>query len=170
MNKGSGYTQTKIRFCTNPPFNGLGALGLWYGYCLETELQKWQSDRATAKLGIATDRAVFCEHPSGYHIRRVLSDGKLLKVYDDHNRLLDDTLLPCAVPGDNLRLLELSEVVPFLLARGGYPCRFAVNGLSYTGHVLDGRDYCAAWSEGQCGFLFETENGKNPNAKVLQRL
>lgn len=170
MNKGPGYVTTKIRLCTNPPFTGLGALGLWYSYCLESELHKWQSDCATARLGAATERAAFCEHPFGYHIRRVLSDGRLLKVYDGRNRLQDDTLIPVSVPGENLRLVELPAVVPFLLARGGYRCRFAVNGLSYTGHVLDGHSYCAAWSDDERGFLFETENGKNPNARVLERL
>ncbi|MEO6741200.1 MAG: hypothetical protein ABIP20_13180 [Chthoniobacteraceae bacterium] len=170
MNKGSGYKQTKILDCSNPPFRGLGALGLWYSYCLESELHKWQSDSTTAKLGPAKDCAAFCEHPAGYHIRRVLSDGRLLMVYDDRNQLLHDTLLPVAVPGDNLRLLEFSAVVPFLLTRGGYRCRFAINHLSFSGHVLDGSAYCAAWSDDQRGFLFETEKGKNPNAKILERL
>lgn len=171
MNKGAGYIQTKIKFCGEAPFKGLGALGLWYGYSLESEIHKWKSACASARLGPdATDRAAFCEHPSGFHIRRVLSDGKLLKVYDDRNCLQDDTLLPVALPGDNLRLLGLSEVVPFLLTRGGYRCRFAINGLAHTGHVLDGRSYSAAWSDEQRGFLFETESGKKPNAKVLERL
>lgn len=169
MNKGPQYKQTKIRDCTKAPFIGLGALGLWWSYCLDAELHKWRSDCATARLGTATDRAAFTEHPFGYHVRRVHSDGRLLKVYDDRNHLLNDTLIPVAVPGDNIRLLELAEVVPFLLARGGYRCRFAVNGLGYTGHVLDGHSYSAAWSDDERGFLFETEKGKNPNAQILER-
>lgn len=171
MNKGAGYIQKKIKFCEKAPFRGLGALGLWYGYVIESEIHKWRSDCASGRLGPdAKDRAAFCEHPDGYHIRRVLSDGKLLKVYDDRNRLQDDTLMPVALPGENLRLLEFSEVVPFLLSRGGYRCRFAINGLAHTGHVLDGKKYSAAWSDDQRGFLFETEKGKNPNGKVLERL
>jgi len=94
----------------------------------------------------------------------------LLKVYDDRNQILDDTLLPVAVPGDNLKLLKLSEVVAFLKSRGAFYCRFAVRWLSHTGYVLAGRAYCAAWSDDQRGFLFETDKGPNPNAEVLERL
>lgn len=171
MNRGSGYIQTKKTISKNPPFKALAALGLWYSFCLESEIHKWLSAHATERLSpTATDRAAFCEHPAGYHIRRVLSDGKLLKVYDDRNQLLDDTLLPVAVPGDNLRLLDLPEVVPFLKSRGARYCRFAVRGLSHTGYVLEGRAYCAAWSDDQRGFLFETEEGPKPNAEILEQL
>ena len=152
----------------NPPFMALSALGLWYGYCLESEISNWWSNHGNHQLGAAKDCAVFSEHPHGYHIRRVLCDGKLLKVYDGNNRLLDDTLLPLAVPGNNIHLLNLDEVVPFLKSRGALYCHFSIRGLSYKGHVLSGEKYCAAWSDDQRGFLFETDKGPNPNAKILE--
>jgi hypothetical protein len=171
MNRSPEYIQTKINLCTNPPFKGLGALGLWYSYCIESEINKWSYDCSRVHLGAAQDMAAFTIHPSGFHIRRVLSDGKLLKVYDDRNVILDDTLIPIAVPGKNLQLLELEQVVTFLKKKGAYYCRFAVRGLTHTGYVLDGTAYCAAWSDDQRGFLFETEAGKNPNnSKVIEKL
>jgi hypothetical protein len=171
MKRSPEYIKTKINLCTNPPFKGLGELGLWYGYCLESEIEKWRHDFSLVHLGEARDMAAFTFHPSGFHIRRVLSDGKLLKVYDERNVLLDDTLISAAIPGENLHLLELEQVVPFLKTMDAYYCRFAVRGLSHTGYVLEGRAYCAAWSDDQRGFLFETESGKNPNnSKIVERL
>jgi hypothetical protein len=45
-----GYVQTKITFCKNPPFSGLGALGMWYGHALESEIKKWETDSRTSRL------------------------------------------------------------------------------------------------------------------------
>jgi len=170
MNKGDGYVQTKIKFCQASPFTGLGALGMWYGYCLESEIASWQSASHTAKLGSAADKAAFCEHPAGYNIRRVLSDGKLLKVYDSKGHLEEDTLMPVALSGKNLTLLDLPDVVPFLKAKGAIYCRFAINGLPYTGYVLDGKAFSAAWSDTGIGIFFETSRGKNPNGKIIEPL
>ena len=170
MNTGSGYVQTKIKFCQTPPFVGLDALGMWYSYCLQSEITNWQSASRTARLGAATDRAAFCYHPKGYNIRRVHSDGALLKVFDPQGQLHDDTLIPVALPGANLRLLELHEVVPFLKAQGAVYCRFAIKGLPNTGYVLEGHSYSAAWSDKQIGLLFETDRGKNPSGKLIEPL
>ncbi len=171
MERGAEYIQTKIRTSTTRPFIGIGALGLWYGFCLKSEIDKWKSACASASLGSnARDMAAFTEHPRGLHVRRVLSDGTLLKVYDDRNQIIEDSLLPVVVPGQNLTLLELVDLVPFLQRRGGFRCRFAVKGLAHTGVVVEGDHYCAAWSDGGRAFLFETEKGKHPNAKILERL
>jgi len=169
VNHDPDYFQTKKKFCENPQFKALGALGLWYGYCHVPAILQWLSDYRTARMGKAKDCAAFCKHPHGFHIRRVLSDGKLLQVYEN-TKLLDDTLLPIAVPGHNIQLLALSQVVPFLKKFGAKRYSFSIRGKSYKGYVLEGKKYCAAWSDQQRGHLFETAKGPNPNAKILRFL
>ena len=170
LNKGPGYTHTKIKFCEAFPFEGLGALGMWYSYCLESELQKWEQAHRTARMGPTRDAAVLCLHPGGYALRRVLTDGVLLKVYDQNNLLIEHTLLPLSVGGENFILLELDNVVFGLKGFGAVRCRFQVNGLAKRGWVLEGKSYCAAWSDDRRGFHFETDKGRNPNASILEVL
>ena len=164
VTKTPGYTQTKIRFCQTDPFRALDAMGMWYSYCLQSEIEKWQTDSRTARLRAdATDKVAFTIHPQSYNLRRILTDGQLLKVYNSKGELRENTLLPIAVPGANIKVLELDEVVPFLKGHGAFYCRFAIDGLSHTGYVLPAKEHWAAWSDKNVGMFWK-------NAQVVEKL
>ncbi|MDA1069501.1 MAG: hypothetical protein O3C43_23755, partial [Verrucomicrobia bacterium] len=65
VTKSTLYIQTKINFCTTPPFAGLGGLGMWYSYCVESELNKWEVASRTARMKEIRDMAALTIHPSG---------------------------------------------------------------------------------------------------------
>jgi len=121
-------------------------------------------------LGDSRDMAALIIHPDGYTARRIKTDGDLLMVYNDNGDLIADSLIPVAVPGKNIKVVELEEMQGYLRSLQGSDWRFIVRGKSYTGTILEGKKYCAAWTEGQQGIYFETENSKNPNGKLIERL
>ena len=170
VTKSTLYIKTKINFCRTPPFSGLGKLAMWYSYCIESELNKWESASRSAQMGECRDMGALTIHPQGFTARRIKTDGKLLEVFDDHGVLFADSRLPIAVLGKNIRIVELEEMADFLNGVGGFPCKFAVRGKTYTGTVLEGKFYCAAWTVQNIGVFFETEASRNPNGKILERL
>ncbi|HEY5344927.1 MAG TPA: hypothetical protein VIK62_01125 [Verrucomicrobiae bacterium] len=167
----SGYIQVKIKFCQAFPFCGLGALGMWYSTAVESEIHKWNADSRSATLGKATDKVALCFRKDGYSLRKIKTDGSLLCVYDwESQQLLPDSLLPIKVLGDNIEIMEIADVPSKLKAKGGYYCKFTVKGLTYTGYVLSGKHYSAAWTDRQRALHFEEQGAKNPNAQIIQKL
>ena len=166
-----GYIKTKIRFCTTPPFIGLGALGMWYAHALESELKKWEFDSRTALLGDAADKLALCTRHDGYSLRRIRTDGKLLQVYDlKTDQIVSGSILPIAVLGDYIEILEVAQVVDRLKSLGGFRCEFVVDGFTHIGYVLTGKHYSAAWTDKGRALHFEEKTAKNPNAHVVRRL
>lgn len=165
-----GYIKTKIGFCTTTPFIGLGELGMWYGHALESEIKKWETDSRTARLGDSEDKAALCSRHDGFQIRRVSTDGKLLRVYNPKkNQVTPNSLLPIAVLGDYIEIVDIPDVPSRLQSMGGYRCEFAIDGISHTGYILPGKQYCAAWTDDERGWNF-VEQGKNPNGRIIRKL
>ena len=167
----TGYIQVKIKFCESFPFCGLGALGMWYGTAVESEIQKWDSNSRSAKLGNAIDKVALCFREDGYQLRKIKTDGNLLCVYDwESQQLLPDSLLPISILGNNIEIMEIADVPSKLKAKGGYYCEFVVKGLTYKGYVLSGKHYSAAWTDSQRALHFEEIGAKNPNARIIKKL
>ena len=171
MKKNGGYIKTKTSFCNTSPFTGLGQLGMWYAYALESEIEKWKTDSRNFTLGETTDKAALCYRPDGFAIRRIQTDGILLRVYNaETNRLIEDSTLPISVLGDRIEVISISDVANHLISKGGFRCEFAIKGATYIGYVLPGKKFCAAWTDEMQGIHFETELSKNPNAKIIRKL
>lgn len=144
---------------------------MWYGHALESEIKKWETDSRTAQLGNTTDKVALCSRHDGYQLRRIQTDGRLLRVYDTKtNQLLADSLLPIAILGDYIQILDIPDVPSRLKSMGGFRCEFAVDGITYTGYVLPGKHYSAAWTDDGRALHFEEANAKNPNAHVIRKI
>jgi hypothetical protein len=162
--------QVKTRFCKSKPFAGLDALGMWYGNVVPDEIRRWERNASTARMGKAKEKIALCCN-QGWTLRRVITDGVLLEVYDWKTDLpLPGTLLPVALLGKNITLLDPSEVPPALKDRGGYACEFEICGQRMRGWILEGRVLCAAWSDAGRPYHFETQAGRNPNGRVIRRI
>lgn len=165
------YVQVKIHFCRTAPFCGLNYLGMWYGRVVAREIAKWEAASRQAALQAAAQLKVSLCKNRGWHLRKILTDRLHFKVYEwESQQLMDDSLLPVSLLGENMEILDPSDVPSVLLKRGGLHCEFSVNGLAYRGYVLPGKSYSAAWTESGRPMHFENENAKNPNARILRPL
>lgn len=165
------YVQVKIRFCQTKPFEGLAALGMWYGEVVADEIPRWKEENQKVRLGPTQELAALCRN-QGYHLRRVRTDGKFLLVHDWRtDELLEDTLLPVALLGTNIELMHPEAVVNRLLSLGGVWCEFEIDGRHHRGCVLDtGEMYNAAWDEHGRPWHFECDRSRNPNGRIVRLL
>lgn len=166
------YIQTKIRACQKPGYRGLEKLAMWYGFCAADHYANWETQwREAALADGAGDKAILVVQPGGYTFRRILTDGRLLMVYNDDGSLAEDSLLPINILGANGFVMEIEDVPGYVLEHGGFRARFAIAGLTYTGYILPGSQFWGAWDEeNQRGRFFESSQGKNPAAKILEKL
>jgi len=169
--KASGYVQVKTKFCTTFPFAGLGALGMWYGEVVASEIPKWEKEVRNKRMGVPQQKVALCLRSDGYQLRRVQTDGVLVQVYDWKNgHLLPDSLLPVALLGTNMRIMNPADVAAHLLQLGGFAAEFVVDGITHKGWLLSGKSYSACWTEDGKALHFEEQGARNANSKVLRRL
>lgn len=171
MDTKSTYQQVKIKDCKAPPFSGLWSLGMAYGEVVAEETSKWLESRKDAVMGRASRKLALC-HNQGYQLRRVETDGTLLRVFDwEKDEAVPDSLIPVALLGKNLEMIEESKVVEELAKRGANRCKFTVKNAIYQGYVLDWDKFSAAWDEDRGRPLdFRNPGTRKSNAKILERL